>query len=115
MAFDRRPAAGDRSCSGPAGHFRRVDRADGGGDQSGHRFRRPPAGRGQDQRRHEIDRGIGRCSLQPAATLGKIEYVDTVYMKDIGKSSNDIIHKLTFENNILFVRYLASSGKASGA
>ena len=50
-----------------------------------------------------------RPSLQGIAPLGKSQYVDRVYARSYGKTSKDVIDKIYFEQNILFLRYLFST------
>jgi hypothetical protein len=51
------------------------------------------------------------CKASPP--LGKSQYVDRVYARAFGKTSKDMIDKIMFEQNILYVRYLFSVDQGS--
>ena len=43
--------------------------------------------------------------------LGESYYHEIVYSRDYGRTGKDIIYKVAFENNFLFVRYIFQVGR----
>jgi hypothetical protein len=54
-----------------------------------------------------------RGSLEGLAGLGNSQYVDRVYVRDYGRTTRDIIYKIAYDQNTLYVRYLFSVEKGA--
>jgi hypothetical protein len=52
-----------------------------------------------------------RAPLQGLDSLGNSQYSERVYVRDYGRTTRDIIYKINFDNNILYVRYFFSVDK----
>lgn len=52
-----------------------------------------------------------RGPLQGLDGLGNSQYSERVYVRDYGRTTRDIIYKINFDNNILYVRYFFSVDK----
>jgi hypothetical protein len=87
----------DRDVDGVAGE---ISRAIAAGDLDG------AAGKIAETLREGADKV--RPGLQSIAPLGKSQYVDRVYARAYGKTSKDLIDKIMYEQNVLYVRYLFS-------
>ena len=47
-----------------------------------------------------------RTAFSGLAALGKGQYADLVYARTYGRTEQDVIYKLRFEKNVVFMRYL---------
>jgi predicted transcriptional regulator len=49
-----------------------------------------------------------RGPLEGLIGLGSSQYVDRVYVRDFGRTTRDVIYKIRYDHNTLYVRYLFS-------